>query len=276
MNRYDLQKFNDKFLDGNDQGEYQIIMEGKKELNTESTEIDDFQVYTELSDPELNYGMALISGELKGEYIFRDTETADSGNDYFIKKFSRVIENPSITPETNINAVVDVENSDYRVANGEVLYWVELVLTVAVEGATVENNSEFEESIGFDEAEEYEIEAKKEESIEDVSNESGEDLLYVDSGDDEKNIEEDDEDEVINQYDQEVGQDDDQELEQYVNKGRREQAPFLKMYVVQKGETLYEIAQKFTTTAEELKEANDIKEPEMIFAGQKLFIPRNK
>lgn len=51
-------------------------------------------------------------------------------------------------------------------------------------------------------------------------------------------------------------------------------APFVKVYVVQKGDTLFKIAQRFGTTVEAILKANpEIKDPNKIFPGQKILIP---
>ena len=50
--------------------------------------------------------------------------------------------------------------------------------------------------------------------------------------------------------------------------------PTVKVYVVQKGDTLFKIAQRFGTTVEAILKANpEIKDPNLIFVGQKILIP---
>ena len=51
--------------------------------------------------------------------------------------------------------------------------------------------------------------------------------------------------------------------------------PSVTIYVVQPGDTLFKIAQKFNVTVDDILAANpDIKDPNVIFPGQKIFIPR--
>lgn len=50
--------------------------------------------------------------------------------------------------------------------------------------------------------------------------------------------------------------------------------PDVRVYVVQEGDTLREISQRFGTTVQALVEANDIEDPDLIFPGQRLRIPR--
>ncbi len=45
------------------------------------------------------------------------------------------------------------------------------------------------------------------------------------------------------------------------------------MYIVKKGDTLWEIAKRFNTTMDEIVRINGIDDPDMISIGQKLFIP---
>lgn len=48
------------------------------------------------------------------------------------------------------------------------------------------------------------------------------------------------------------------------------------VYIVQRGDTLYSIAQRYNTTVNALVFANQIKNPNLIFVGQRLTIPTNK
>jgi LysM repeat protein len=50
--------------------------------------------------------------------------------------------------------------------------------------------------------------------------------------------------------------------------------PSVFVYTVQPGDTLSEIAQRFSTTVDVLVEANNIENPDLIFPGQRLQIPR--
>jgi murein DD-endopeptidase MepM/ murein hydrolase activator NlpD len=53
----------------------------------------------------------------------------------------------------------------------------------------------------------------------------------------------------------------------------QEPTPSAPVYVVQPGDTLYSIAQRFDTTVEAIVAANDILDPSLINVGQKLIIP---
>ena len=46
-------------------------------------------------------------------------------------------------------------------------------------------------------------------------------------------------------------------------------------YVVKSGDVLWKIAEKFNTTWEKLAEYNKMKNPHLIFPGQKILIPAN-
>jgi len=50
--------------------------------------------------------------------------------------------------------------------------------------------------------------------------------------------------------------------------------PDVRIYRVRRGDTLSGIAQRFGTTVEALVEANDIENPDLVFPGQRLLIPR--
>lgn len=53
-----------------------------------------------------------------------------------------------------------------------------------------------------------------------------------------------------------------------------EPKPTLKVYIVQKGDTLFKIAQRFGTTVDAILAVNpEIKDPNLIFVGQKILIP---
>ena len=43
-------------------------------------------------------------------------------------------------------------------------------------------------------------------------------------------------------------------------------------YVVQSGDTLWDLAKKFNTTVDDIVELNDIENPDLIYPGQKLLI----
>ena len=57
---------------------------------------------------------------------------------------------------------------------------------------------------------------------------------------------------------------------------RGDPAPTPVTYEVQHGDTLLEIAQRFDTTVKALAEANDIEDPDVIFPGDVLKIPRGR
>ena len=54
---------------------------------------------------------------------------------------------------------------------------------------------------------------------------------------------------------------------------RKELAASVTIYAVDKGDTLWKLAKKYNTTIDELVKINDIENPEVILAGQKLIIP---
>ncbi|HHU69424.1 MAG TPA: DUF3794 domain-containing protein [Thermoanaerobacterales bacterium] len=49
--------------------------------------------------------------------------------------------------------------------------------------------------------------------------------------------------------------------------------PTVRIYIVQAGDTLWQIAKRYNTTMDAIVKANDIKDPNMIMPGQKLIIP---
>ncbi|MGQ9572436.1 MAG: LysM peptidoglycan-binding domain-containing protein [Dehalococcoidia bacterium] len=59
----------------------------------------------------------------------------------------------------------------------------------------------------------------------------------------------------------------------YVEEGMGPVGPGNGTYTVQANDTLYDIAQRFGVTVEELMEANDITDPASLSIGQKLVIP---
>lgn len=52
------------------------------------------------------------------------------------------------------------------------------------------------------------------------------------------------------------------------------QQPSMTIYIVQKGDTLWNIAKKYKTTVDAIVEANNITNPDLIMPGQQLIIPR--
>ncbi|NLG84610.1 MAG: LysM peptidoglycan-binding domain-containing protein [Firmicutes bacterium] len=51
--------------------------------------------------------------------------------------------------------------------------------------------------------------------------------------------------------------------------------PSMLFYVVQPGDSLWDIARRYTTTVEALVRANGLAEPEAVPAGMKLLIPKS-
>ena len=56
---------------------------------------------------------------------------------------------------------------------------------------------------------------------------------------------------------------------------KKEVEPIDEVYIVKKGDTLSEIAEKYNTTYQELAEYNNISNPDMIYVGQEIKIPSN-
>ena len=46
------------------------------------------------------------------------------------------------------------------------------------------------------------------------------------------------------------------------------------MYIVKKGDTLWEIAKRFGSTIDDIVKINNIEDENVIMPGQKIFIPR--
>jgi len=64
-------------------------------------------------------------------------------------------------------------------------------------------------------------------------------------------------------------------MDQIQTSGEREEQDYgLIMYIVKKGDTLWNIAKKFGSTIDDIVRANGIEEPDKIYPGQKIFIPR--
>jgi spore coat assembly protein SafA len=47
----------------------------------------------------------------------------------------------------------------------------------------------------------------------------------------------------------------------------------VRIYIVQRGDTLWKIAKRYNTTIDAIVRANNIKNPDLIVPGQKLIIP---
>ena len=57
--------------------------------------------------------------------------------------------------------------------------------------------------------------------------------------------------------------------------GEREEEDYsILMYIVKKDDTLWKIAKQFGSTVDDIARANGIEDENMIFPGQKLFIPK--
>lgn len=63
-----------------------------------------------------------------------------------------------------------------------------------------------------------------------------------------------------------------QELEEYIDKSNRAS---ITVYIVQNGDTIWDIAKRYNTTVEELIKTNEIINPENIMPGEKLIIEKN-
>ena len=64
-------------------------------------------------------------------------------------------------------------------------------------------------------------------------------------------------------------------IDQIENTGEKEQEDYsVIMYIVKKGDTLWEIAKKYNTTIDEIVRVNGIEDPDVINVGQKIFISR--
>ena len=59
-----------------------------------------------------------------------------------------------------------------------------------------------------------------------------------------------------------------------VSGGAGDQAAFV--YIIKRGDCLSVIAEKYGTTVKKLCELNNIKNPDLIYAGNKLLVPYNK
>ena len=64
-------------------------------------------------------------------------------------------------------------------------------------------------------------------------------------------------------------------IDQIENTGEKEQEDYsVIMYIIKKGDTLWEIAKRFNTTIDEIVRVNGIEDSDVINVGQKIFIPR--
>jgi spore coat assembly protein SafA len=50
--------------------------------------------------------------------------------------------------------------------------------------------------------------------------------------------------------------------------------PYMTIYIVQKGDTLWKIAKRYNVTLDAIIKANNITNPDLIYPGQRLIIPR--
>ena len=61
----------------------------------------------------------------------------------------------------------------------------------------------------------------------------------------------------------------------FKSEGEREAQDYsIILYIVKKGDTLWNIAKEFGSTIDDIVRANGIEDPNVIMPGQKLFIPR--
>ena len=58
------------------------------------------------------------------------------------------------------------------------------------------------------------------------------------------------------------------------NGEREEQDYSIVMYIVKKDDSLWKIAKKFGSTVDDIVRLNGIENPQVIYPGQKIFIPR--
>ena len=64
-------------------------------------------------------------------------------------------------------------------------------------------------------------------------------------------------------------------MDEIQSDGEREAQDYsIILYIVKKGDTLWNIAKEFGSTIDDIVRANGIEDPNVIMPGQKLFIPR--
>jgi spore coat assembly protein SafA len=57
-------------------------------------------------------------------------------------------------------------------------------------------------------------------------------------------------------------------------KASKDDKPYMTIYIVQKGDTLWKIAKRYNVTLDAIIKANNIANPDLIYPGQRLIIPR--
>ncbi|ADL06837.1 DUF3794 and LysM peptidoglycan-binding domain-containing protein [Thermosediminibacter oceani] len=62
--------------------------------------------------------------------------------------------------------------------------------------------------------------------------------------------------------------------EEKEEKEKKDSSPTMTIYIVQKGDTLWKIAKRYNVTLEAIIQANNLENPDLIYPGQRLIIPR--
>ena len=66
-------------------------------------------------------------------------------------------------------------------------------------------------------------------------------------------------------------------IDEIETNGEREEEDYsIIMYVVKKGDTLWKIAKKYGSTIDDIVRTNGIENPDKIYPGEKLYIPKYK
>ena len=63
-------------------------------------------------------------------------------------------------------------------------------------------------------------------------------------------------------------------IELQENRDKNMEYDSLILYIVQPGDTLWKIAKRFRSTVDEIARMNGIENPDVIYAGNKLYIPK--